>query len=1010
MPSPGADVTAVLVAHDGAHWLPEALAALAASTVQPAQVLLVDTGSTDGSADLLRMHGEPLSLPADSGYGAAVQAALASAASPSPTTWLWLLHDDAAPEPDALGALLAYAQDSPSAALLGPKVLDWDDPRLLVEVGLTTDTSGHRDTGLERREYDQGQRDDIRDVLAVGTAGALVRRDVWDEIGGLDPLLPVYRDDLDLGWRVNAAGHRVVVVPQARLRHARAATTGQRHLGAVSGRPGGIDRKHALFVLLAHASAPALLLAVPRLILSCLARAVGFVLTRQVLAARDELLALGALALQPARLVAARRGRARTRSVPHRAVRPLLAARTDRLRARAEAVGGWLAGGQPVAPDPMRALGDPGPEGPDELADLVPSGPGLLSRLLLRPAVLLVLTAALLALAAQRSVLAGGSLFGGRLLPVAAGATDLWASYAASWHPVSLGSAAAAHPSVGVLAALSTLLLGKAWLAVDLLLLGSVPLAAATAYAAARHLTKSFPLRLWVAATWALLPVATGAIREGRLDLAVVQIALPLLLTGATAALRPEARWRQSWAVGLGLAVTAAFAPLLWPVAAAGLVVGGLLVRSIRRLAAALVIAATPAVLLLPWALEASRSAWLDGPGRTLASGDVPGWQLLLLAPSATWIAVGLVLAALGALLCRTRHDYVLAGWVLALIGLVLAAFLDRTGHAVGLGLQLSAAGMLVAAVVGADGLPERLAQSSFGWRQVAAVGLAVTAVATPLLAALSWVADGADNPLQRGARPVLPAFARAELAAEPGLRLLVVRPGPTGISYDVSTAGGPRLGDADTPSVPAQRRALDEVVTDLLTARGSDAADALATRAVRYVALVADARSGPVASALDAQPGLTRRASGEVLLWRVVAPTGRLTVVPGPTAGAALRDRRAPTVDQLRTAPPRPFPAGQEAADLRLGPGRPGRIVVLAEATDPGWRATYDGAPLPRRTAWGWAQAFELPAVRGVLRIDRDNGPRRQVLLLQGVGLVVVLVLAGPGARSRRGLEVVDP
>src|SRR5438067_49652 len=58
------DVTAVLVAHDGAEWLPEALAALARSTRLPSRVVCVDTGSTDGSAELLEQaHGDVLRLP-----------------------------------------------------------------------------------------------------------------------------------------------------------------------------------------------------------------------------------------------------------------------------------------------------------------------------------------------------------------------------------------------------------------------------------------------------------------------------------------------------------------------------------------------------------------------------------------------------------------------------------------------------------------------------------------------------------------------------------------------------------------------------------------------------------------------------------------------------------------------------------------------------------------------------------------------------------------------------------
>src|SRR5690349_25113482 len=67
-----ADVLAVLVAHDGAQWLPEALSALAASTRTPARVVCVDTGSLDGSPDLLRAaYGEVLELPRTTGYGEA---------------------------------------------------------------------------------------------------------------------------------------------------------------------------------------------------------------------------------------------------------------------------------------------------------------------------------------------------------------------------------------------------------------------------------------------------------------------------------------------------------------------------------------------------------------------------------------------------------------------------------------------------------------------------------------------------------------------------------------------------------------------------------------------------------------------------------------------------------------------------------------------------------------------------------------------------------------------------
>src|SRR5581483_10433630 len=114
--------------------------------------------------------------------------------------------------------------------------------------------------------------------------------------------------------------------------------------------------------------------------------------------------------------------------------------------------------------------------------------PGALRRWLRRPAVLLTLALTGVALVAGRHLLAtGGRLDGGALVPPYGGASDLWLRYVSGWHPVGLGSAAGSPPYVGVLAALSTVLLGKPWLAVWALLLAGVPLAGLTAYAAVRR-------------------------------------------------------------------------------------------------------------------------------------------------------------------------------------------------------------------------------------------------------------------------------------------------------------------------------------------------------------------------------------------------------------------------------------------------------------------------------------------------------------------------------------------
>ena len=236
--APTAPVLAVLVCHDGETWLPESLGALGRLTVGPRRVIAVDTGSRDSTPDLLRSSNRVdvvLDLPHDTPFGTAVAAAVADAdrrwgrtGDRSSGDWLWVLHDDAAPEPACLDVLLSVAESSPAAAVLGPLQLDWDDPRLVVEAGLSTDASGHRQTGIGSDELDLGQFATNSEVLAVGSAGALVRRREWDALGGYDSAYGLMREDVDLGWRVNRAGGLVLCVPSARLRHARAVTTGAR--------------------------------------------------------------------------------------------------------------------------------------------------------------------------------------------------------------------------------------------------------------------------------------------------------------------------------------------------------------------------------------------------------------------------------------------------------------------------------------------------------------------------------------------------------------------------------------------------------------------------------------------------------------------------------------------------------------------------------------------------------------------------------------------------------------
>ncbi|WP_395640929.1 glycosyltransferase family 2 protein, partial [Pseudolysinimonas sp.] len=174
-------VTAILVARDGGD---TAERALAAQTRRPDDVVVVSAGT-------------PL---------ARVVAGLPSAGGDD---WLWLLPADAEPESDALARLLAAVEVAPSVVIAGPKLVDPDDRGRLRSFGESISQRGVT-IPLADDELDQSQHDSDDDVLGVVLPGMLVRRTMWDLLGGPDRGLPSVDAGLDLSIRARLAGGRVV--------------------------------------------------------------------------------------------------------------------------------------------------------------------------------------------------------------------------------------------------------------------------------------------------------------------------------------------------------------------------------------------------------------------------------------------------------------------------------------------------------------------------------------------------------------------------------------------------------------------------------------------------------------------------------------------------------------------------------------------------------------------------------------------------------------------------------
>jgi GT2 family glycosyltransferase len=912
-------VTALLVSHDGARWLPAVLEGLASQTRAPERVVAVDTGSSDTTLDLLTTalgSGSVVQAPPRTSYPDAVRHGLdhlRSGPSPEPE-WVWLLHDDSRPAPDALERLLETAAAHPSVGILGPKLREWPSLRRLLEVGVTMSGTGRRETGLERGEYDQGQHDRTREVLAVGSAGMLVRRDVLEQLGGFDPRLPMFGNDLDLGWRAARAGHRTMVVPDAVVFHAEAAHRGLRRTPVTGNHRRG-ERRAALYTVLVNCSLLALPFVLVRLLLGSLLHALGLLLVRAPREALDELLALAAAYARPDRLLRGRLARRRTARLRAREVRHLLAPFWLPYRHGLDLVSDLVSALVHEATDTAasrrtpRAPAETGPV-PAEAQDL-PADAGLLARLVSSPTAGVFALLVVLAVVAARGLLGGGMLAGGALLPAPGSAGHWWRLYLESWHVLGVGSDVAAGPYLLPLALAGSLLLGKAWLVVDVLFLLGVPLAAWGAARFLRLLVTDVGPRLWGAVGYGLLPVLLGAVGQGRLGTVAASVVLPWLMH-AVLFLAPghprDRRWRAAWRSALLLALLTAFVPVAWPLAvvlATAAVVTGLLRDRASWTSAhvwapvAVAVAAIP-VLLLPWLHRLLTTSGPPGGYSWTAEAGLPApelvadlgpWQLLAgratsadLGAAPVWFGVGVAVAAMVALVRRDTRARVLACWTVVVVGLAATVVLDARGEWAGFPLLLAHGAAVTAVAVAGTGIVSQLSGRSFGWYQPVGLVVVLAALLAPVAGLLWWAGTAVAEPLLRGPAHQVPAYMTDAVLRDPDHGILVVDNVQGTLTYRLLRGEGARLGDDTVAAGGSHQARLTGLVADLATAPRAEHVDELSRHGVEFVYLPAPADPDLVAG-LDSVSGLSSASAvhPRSRAWQVDAEPGQ-DALPAPT------------------------------------------------------------------------------------------------------------------------------
>ncbi|HEV2427492.1 MAG TPA: glycosyltransferase family 2 protein, partial [Acidimicrobiales bacterium] len=244
-------VVAVVVTTGAGPGLDATLASLVAQDYPELSVLVLANGDADGvAARVASVAPEAFVrvLEENRGFGAACnEAALMVEGS----AFFLFCHDDVRLDADAVSAMVEAAYRA-NAGVVTPKVVGYDDPMVLVHVGQTCDRFGVVQERVEPGEIDHGQQDLERDVFVAPGGVTLVRSDLFAALRGFDPVITLLGEDLDLCWRAQVAGARIVVAPTARVAHRETVASGERPASVPGDRRASLrdlQRRHHLLIV-----------------------------------------------------------------------------------------------------------------------------------------------------------------------------------------------------------------------------------------------------------------------------------------------------------------------------------------------------------------------------------------------------------------------------------------------------------------------------------------------------------------------------------------------------------------------------------------------------------------------------------------------------------------------------------------------------------------------------------------------------------------------------------------
>ena len=219
-----ATTTVIIPNYNGMKFLEPCLKALQAQTYQNFKILVVDNGSTDGSAQWLEERGiDTIFLKENTGFSGAVNTGIRAADTP----YVILLNNDTEADEYYVAEMVRAIERSPKIFSVSSRMIQMYHPELMDDAGDMYCILGwayQRGVGQSVRKYSHSRR-----VFSACAGAAIYRREVFEKIGYFDEMHFAYLEDLDVGYRARIFGYDNVYCPAAIVRHVGSGTSGSKY-------------------------------------------------------------------------------------------------------------------------------------------------------------------------------------------------------------------------------------------------------------------------------------------------------------------------------------------------------------------------------------------------------------------------------------------------------------------------------------------------------------------------------------------------------------------------------------------------------------------------------------------------------------------------------------------------------------------------------------------------------------------------------------------------------------